>query len=139
MSTQGDNMKQTTTKSNLTAYNVFTKRWFEEHEGATSIPKGLWATVSVAERKPYQDLADRLNKEEGRQPRKGATAARAANGWNSFQTRLGELNTENQFPKGQRLMCTDPRVKACVVKVGPKNKVDGPASIVKLEAFFATL
>lgn len=129
-----------TTKTNKTAFNVFTKEWFENNPDKKVLPKGLWKEVSSdpAEKNRLQAIADRQNKEEGRVARKGTSTSRTVSGWNRFLKRLGELNEEKDLPKGSRLKSGDDTVKACTVR-GADGKVDGDASITKLEAHFATL
>jgi len=123
---------------NVSAYTMWAKHWRSEHPKQNP-PAGLWDQQCKADptiKDHFQELADEFNQAEGRVSTKGSTRASTGkiSGYTQMQKRLGELNA--LLPEGSaKISCSDQAFKACKV-LGADKKVQGEASIAKLEEWF---
>ena len=123
---------------NVSAYTMWAKHWRSEHPKQNP-PAGLWDQQCKADptiKDHFQELADEFNQAEGRVSTKGTTRAATGkvSGYTQMQKRLGELNA--LLPEGSaKVSCSDQSFKACKV-LGADKKVQGEASIAKLEEWF---
>ena len=123
---------------NVSAYTMWAKHWRSEHPKQNP-PGGLWDQQCKADptiKDHFQELADEFNQAEGRVSTKGSTRASTGkvSGYTQMQKRLGELNA--LLPQGSaKIACSDQAFKACKV-LGADKKVQGEASIAKLEEWF---
>jgi len=123
---------------NVSAYTMWAKQWRLDHPKQNP-PAGLWDQQCKADptiKAHFQELADEFNQAEGRVSTKGSTRASTGkvSGYTQMQKRLGELNA--LLPQGSaKIACSDQAFKACKV-LGADKKVQGEASIAKLEEWF---
>jgi len=123
---------------NVSAYTMWAKQWRLDHPKQNP-PAGLWDQQCKADptiKAHFQEMADEFNQAEGRVSTKGSTRASTGkvSGYTQMQKRLGELNA--LLPQGSaKIACSDQAFKACKV-LGADKKVQGEASIAKLEEWF---
>lgn len=123
-------------KRTLSAYNVWSVQVWYAAGNKTAPPAGHWEKLcsqDPALKTKYQAMADEQNEKEGRVSRKGISRAgpSTVSGWTLLLKRMGELN--KSVPSERRLKSSD---LGAYKVLGADKKVDGPASIAKLEVYY---